>query len=305
MQEEYAPVVIFCYNRLSHLRVTLEALSKDTYSQYSNLYIFSDGAKGVNDYDSVQELRDFLSEWKKSTCFANVSIKCSDSNKGLANNIIEGVTSVINTYGKVIVLEDDIKVLPGFLQYMNESLKNYEHDFRVWQISSHLYPVGSISEPKLIPFSNCWGWATWKNRWEHFSKKPEEVYSCLENQDVRMLFNNLSYTKDYYKQVVNNYTGRSNTWAIFWYSTIFNHNGLTLYPPKVLSTNIGMDESGVHCSKEGRLMNSLEDDISYQSIKRFPTQVDYKYYFRVLLFIKNNQPSLIYRVWRRIRKYVK
>ena len=39
-------------------------------------------------------------------------------NWGLANSIIDGVTTIINKYGKIIVLEDDLVTSKYFLTFL-------------------------------------------------------------------------------------------------------------------------------------------------------------------------------------------
>ncbi len=39
---------------------------------------------------------------------------------------MNGVSEIINKYGKVIVLEDDLITTPDFLAYMNEGLNYYD-----------------------------------------------------------------------------------------------------------------------------------------------------------------------------------
>lgn len=41
-----------------------------------------------------------------------------EKNWGFAENIIDGVTSIVNKYGKIIVLEDDIVTGKYYLRYM-------------------------------------------------------------------------------------------------------------------------------------------------------------------------------------------
>lgn len=41
-------------------------------------------------------------------------------------DIIEGVTQVVNQFGKIIVLEDDLVTSPYFLTFMNEALEKFE-----------------------------------------------------------------------------------------------------------------------------------------------------------------------------------
>ena len=58
---------------------------------------------------------------------------------------------------------------------------------------------------------------------------------------------NLDGVEDFWGQVVANKEGKINTWAIFWYVTIFKKNGLCLNPTQTFVENIGHDGSGIHC----------------------------------------------------------
>ena len=40
---------------------------------------------------------------------------------------------------------------------------------------------------------NCWGWATWKNRWKYFEKKPNKILSKWKNDKIRMFNFDNSY----------------------------------------------------------------------------------------------------------------
>ena len=56
----YAPIVIFTYNRLSELKATIEALQKNTLALQSTLTIYSDAPNKENHVVKVQKVRDFL-----------------------------------------------------------------------------------------------------------------------------------------------------------------------------------------------------------------------------------------------------
>ncbi len=120
-----APIVLFTYNRPWHTRQTVEALKKNEFSQESELFIFSDGWKSDEDKPKVLEVRKYL---KSIDGFKKINIIERDRNWGLANNIIDGVTKIVNEYGKVIVLEDDLITSPYFLKFMNNTYRrrNYE-----------------------------------------------------------------------------------------------------------------------------------------------------------------------------------
>ena len=137
----YSPVILFIYNRPEHTRQTLEALAANTLAKESDLFIFADGPKEnatVQQLEKIQQTRKLArsKKWCK-----NVTVIESKKNKGLAASIISGVTEIVNKYGKVIVLEDDIVTGKYFLEYMNEALDKYAEEKNVWHISGFRDPV--------------------------------------------------------------------------------------------------------------------------------------------------------------------
>ncbi len=84
---------------------------------------------------TVYIVREYL---KSITGFKQITIFESKSNKGLANSIIDGVTLILQKYGKVIVLEDDLITTPNFLIFMNQSLNFYNNSSNVFSISEYI-----------------------------------------------------------------------------------------------------------------------------------------------------------------------
>ena len=103
----YAPVVLFVYNRADHFEKTYEALAKCEEVPYTDLFIFSDGAKNSKAEDGVNNVRGLARKIAQNNNFKSVKVIESPVNKGLAKSIINGVSQVVEEYGKVIVLEDD------------------------------------------------------------------------------------------------------------------------------------------------------------------------------------------------------
>ncbi len=102
---------MFVYNRLRHTQQTIEALQKNELASDSELFIFSDGPKSNDEKEKVEIVRKYL---KKIDGFREITIIQRKNNLGLAKSIITGVTEVINKYGKIIVLEDDLVTSPYF-----------------------------------------------------------------------------------------------------------------------------------------------------------------------------------------------
>jgi hypothetical protein len=126
-----APVLIFCYKRLDTLKQTVTALKKNALAVNTDLFIFSDGGKTEDDKIVIGEIRNYI---RSISGFKSVTPYNSLINKGLANSIIDGVSKVVEEYGKVIVLEDDLITSNNFLHYMNAALTNYEDTPRVFSI---------------------------------------------------------------------------------------------------------------------------------------------------------------------------
>ena len=127
-----APIALFVYNRPEHTRHTVEALKRNALASESVLHIFADGAKPSTSEEGLQriaEVREFVSHIKG---FKEVILHLSDTNKGCARSVREGITEVVQQYGRIIVVEDDIETIPQFLSFMNKALDEYETDKRVW-----------------------------------------------------------------------------------------------------------------------------------------------------------------------------
>ena len=120
-----APILLFTYNRLQHTQRCLEALLKNTLAADSELFVYADAAKDEAGKEAVEEVRRYIHSLQG---FRTITIIERDENWGLARNIIDGVTTQIKKYGKVIVLEDDLVVAPYFLQFMNDALEIYKDE---------------------------------------------------------------------------------------------------------------------------------------------------------------------------------
>src|SRR3989442_13875128 len=98
------PIVIFAYKRLEALQLVIDSLKKNYLAANSDLFLFSDAAKDNEEQPLISRVRNYL---ESVNGFKSVTIKKADTNKGLANSIIDGVTEVLKNYDNVIVLEDD------------------------------------------------------------------------------------------------------------------------------------------------------------------------------------------------------
>ncbi len=150
--ENLAPIILFTYCRPDHTRQTVEALSANEYASESVLFIYSDAPKNAKAEEGVQKNREYIKTIKG---FKTITIIERETNWGLAKSLIDGITTVINKYGKAIIVEDDIVTSPFFLRFMNEGLNKFENDKRVGEILGYLINT-DIPLPEAF-FSTIWG----------------------------------------------------------------------------------------------------------------------------------------------------
>ena len=148
------------------------------------------------------------------------------------------------------MVEDDLIVSQYFLHFMNNCIQKFKDEDEIWHISAWNYPIDPTGLNQIFawPIMNCWGWATWKNKWCHFSKDVDLLLDEIKG-DKKLSFDYNNKIKNW-EQVHKNKTGQINTWAIFWYATIFKQKGLCVNPSKSLVHNIGEDGSGTNSFKK-------------------------------------------------------
>ena len=201
-----APIVLFVYNRPSHTQQTVEALQKNELASQSELFIYSDEAKNEDARKSVDEVRSYIDNIDG---FKKVMIIERDKNWGLANSIIDGVTKIVNEYGKIIVLEDDLVTSPYFLRFMNDALEFYKDEKKVWHVSGWNYPIETedLGDVFLWRLMNCWGWATWSDRWSYYEKDTDKVINEFTKEDINRF--NLDGAENFFSQVTTNKKGNN------------------------------------------------------------------------------------------------
>lgn len=242
-----APIVLFVYNRPWHTRQTLEALRANTLAQESCLYIYADAARSDADVAAVNEVREVIGAIDG---FKEVTIVKRTENWGLARNIIDGVTTLVDRYGCVIVLEDDLITAPHFLQFMNDALETYRDEPRVGHIQACDFTQdASLPDTFLIKFTGSWGWATWKRAWKYFNPNGKALLDEMQRRRLTRVFDfngAYGFTRMLRRQI----EGKNNSWAIRWNASLFVNDLLSLNVGRSLVRNIGFDGSGTHCGDD-------------------------------------------------------
>ena len=241
-ESRYAPIILFAYNRPRHVLRTLEALGRNEESSQSPLFVFIDGPAKEEHKTSVSQVRAIVEEFKWK---GPVSIHFSKENKGLKNSVIDGCTSVFESYDRAIILEDDILVSPGFLDFMNKGLDSYKENPDVFGISGFRYanPIAQ-NRPFFLPLGSSWGWATWKSRWKKVWFNAPELAAKIAQKGLVQDFDFGKYP--YFEMLISQVEKGGNSWAILFYASMFLEKGIFLFPQDSLVQNIGFDGTGTN-----------------------------------------------------------
>ena len=148
-------ICLFAYKRPEYLKRALKSHTKIDADYYAFI-----------DYSDMQnDIFDLIADSRKYD-----SIICRPVKLGLNNSIIKGITEVLRNHDAVIVLEDDIVIDYDSLQWLH---------YQLWKLESYKH-IGSVSLCKggmLDKDFKCWGWATWRDRWERIEWTPEDTRS--------------------------------------------------------------------------------------------------------------------------------
>jgi hypothetical protein len=271
-----APVLVLGYNRPKHLRRALLALSSNTDSKFTDFYISIDGPRNSSEEILIDECQKIAS---LDYGFKSKKYLFSESNMGLAKTVITKVSNILENHGSIIVVEDDLVVSKHFLRYMNLGLQKYQLEKRVASIHGYQYPIGiKTKECVFLRGADCWGWATWKDRWDSVEFDVEILLKQINTNSIRKSFDLDGYQSNY-KLLIKQNMGEVDSWAIRWHASMFIQNCLTLYPPESLVINTGLDGSGTHES-----FNTIFDtELSNQSEWVFPIEIKESKVFKKLL----------------------
>nr|WP_281719805.1 glycosyltransferase [Nitrosomonas nitrosa] len=297
-----APIVLFIYNRPTHTRRTVEALRKNALAKESELIVYSDAPKSPKALWAVREVREYI---RTITGFKSIRIDERDRNWGLANSIINGVTTVVNQYGRVIVLEDDLITSPHFLEYMNAALDHYESDPKAFSIGAYNFPAKTMAIPREYQWDTyasvrccSWGWATWIDRWKRVDWSMDYYETFIRDQAAQVLFNKGG--PDMTQMLKMQHERRIDSWAIRFCYAHHASNMHCIYPAKTLVKNIGLDSSGMHCGVDPRREHESFDE---QWVPRDfcpADNIDERIARRFYDAFVTPKPSLVSRILRRL-----
>ena len=250
------PLALFAFNRPGALQQSLAALSRCAGADKTDLYIFIDGPRTAAERAKTDTVAAVSAE---AHGFNSVTIRRSDVNRGLGPSIIAGASELIQRYGRVIVLEDDLVVTPDFLSWMNAGLDRYASVPEVFSVCGYsntvAVPAGYLYDGYFAPRSSSWGWATWKDRWEQVDWDPSPD---VIRRHARA-FNRWGGS-DCAKMLKDWKAGRNKSWAIRFCFTEFLQGKVSLFPNcSRVDPSLGFVGDGTNCKRYNRFSWDMAD----------------------------------------------
>lgn len=241
-----SPICLFVYKRFETTKLMLEALLACPECADSDLYVFMDEARNDSEAKSVEKVRelfDYLKGFKAIHPFP------ARMNKGMANSVIDGVTKVLSENESVIVIEDDIVVSPDFLTFMNAALDAYRDREDIWSISGYTPQLNELKRcnPQgvfLVPRAQCWGWATWADRWETVDWEVADFKRLARKKKLQQQFNRGG--NDLFRTLEMERRERIESWAVRWAYAASKQKKWTVNPVQSKTQNIGLKSSTSH-----------------------------------------------------------
>jgi hypothetical protein len=291
-----APIALFVYNRLGHTQRTVDSLRKNDLASQSDLFVFSDGARNEAGSSAVQQIRKYI---RTIQGFKSVTIIERERNLGLAGSLIGGTTELCHSFGRVIVMEDDLLTTVDFLTFINQALDRYETEPRVFSISGfnfgfdgpHHYPCDAF----LFYRSSSLGWGTWKDRWEQADWEMADYYSFCNDKGQQRQFNRGG--EDLSNMLALQMHGKIDSWAIRWAYAHFKQDACALLSLRSRVLHIGSDALATHSRwksfKQSPLTDERKSDFRYPDTARLDDH-----------FVRELQRSLRPSLARKLARYL-
>jgi hypothetical protein len=285
--KDLAPIGVSTYSRINHLKQTIEALQKNTLAKESEIYIFSDAPK-KGDEEIVAKVREYI---HTIDGFKKVHILERNTNSRVKNNR-GGIRELLDKYGRMIFLEDDVATAPGFLQFMNDALNFYKNYSNILSVSGHTPNLSYFNDVfcdiYLSKRFHGWGVGFWHDKYNLIKDIPSWSEIKRDQQTIQNL---KDMGRDMVSMIQSEADHRIDALDIKACYLCAKYGYTNVLPTKTLVKNIGMDNSGVHCSDCDPFFNDLlSNKRSFIMIEDL--QIDYDALVEYKRFFSKKRPLL-------------
>lgn len=282
-------ILLITFNRFDTVRRVFEQIQ---IAKPPRLYIASDGARKniPNEKVIVDEIRQWILDNINWDCQINTLFR--DENLGCDKNIPNAINWFFETENAGIILEDDCLPSQTFFKFCELSLEKYESNKNIWHIggsnSTDISIANNSDSAYLSKCMNCWGWATWKNRWQYFNADLTNYNPAKICDDFKNISEQIYWLRILYRDRHN----KLKSWDYQWALNIIEHQGLCVVPCKNLIQNIGFEGTHYKQKKKSKLLarqkNFELENINLPDVITYSNEYDnllFKKFFRIKSFI--------------------
>jgi hypothetical protein len=218
-------------------------LGKNINFERHKIIIAIDGVKSDSDVVLNRQVEKVARKFAEIN--SNVEVRNNSQNFGLGNSVLYNIDNILEKNPSIIVVEDDLVLHTSFLNFCEFGLKAYGDEKCVMSISGFSLPIGVSENTYFLRGADCWGWATWKDRWETFDRNGTSLLNQIKTRRLQRAFD-LNFSYQYTNMLERQVLGLSSSWAIRWHASTFLKGGLSLFPKNSLVENHGNDGSGTN-----------------------------------------------------------
>lgn len=237
-----SPLLVLAHKRPEQLERVLVAVYES--SRPRKIYVFCDGPRSPEEELKQEEISRIVDQIPSSF---SVRKNFQSENLGLRTAVFSAIDWVFERETAVIVLEDDVLPTKDFFDFCDAGLLRFKFERRIQQVSGY-NPLGGFwgaLNPRgphiLNSRMDCWGWATWENRWKDF--RESQSFPAKEGNQrwvPRALRNEIASGHEAAVR------GHLDSWAYSWAHYAIQKNTLSITPRVNLVTNIGFGPDATH-----------------------------------------------------------
>jgi hypothetical protein len=254
-------IVIPCFKRVNTLVDLCDSLLKADYCGDRVSLVFS------IDYAEGSEVPSFADAF--SWPYGNKTVIRHEKNIGLRNNILS-CGDLTEKYDAVIILEDDLEVMPAFYQFAKAATVFYNGEDRIAGISIYHYFLEEMTWNMFIPidegydcyfvkWASSWGQLWTRDQWRKF-RQWYETHQDISSMEIPKRVKNWSGS---WKKFYIAYLTDTNRYFVFPNKSFvyngYKGNGTHSVASKIAITSSPLATGEYNCFRFAKL-----DDISYR-----------------------------------------
>ncbi len=238
------PVLLLGFNRPDKLRKVIEPLRS---IRPQRVFVSVDGPRAGKAGEAercraTQQVAEAEIDWPcaKTFLFRPQNLGCRAAVSG-------AITWAFEQVDELIIIEDDCVIDPSFVTMCRVLLDRHRDDTRIWNVAAVNFQQGiqrGDGDYYASKYPHCWGWATWKRAWGHYTDDMTSLSPCDERHSNPQ-------ERDYWQLIFDKcVNGKVDSWAYRWVFSCWKQGGLTLLPNVNLVSNIGFDEEATHTGEQ-------------------------------------------------------